>query len=113
MLRRFALISLSLASIATPAIQAQVRERLARPVPAGSAVLAPPAPGEGIHTLARPMAGPTNLTATGTPATASLRWDAAPGASGYHVSRTDPAGASVRLTANPTRRPASRTRAAA
>jgi hypothetical protein len=47
------------------------------------------------------MAGPSNLTATGTPAAASLRWDAAPGASGYQVSRTDPVGASVRLTANP------------
>ena len=101
MLPRFALISLSLASIAAPAIQAQVPERLARPVPAGSPTIATPAPAEGTQTLARPMAGPTNLTATGTPATGSLRWDAAPGASGYHVSRADPAGASTRLTANP------------
>jgi len=97
---RFALISLSLASIAAPAVQAQVRERLARPVPAGSAVIATPDRGE-IHTLARPMAGPTNLSATGTPATTSLRWDAAPGATGYHVSRADAAGATVRLTPNP------------
>ena len=101
MLPRFALISLSLASLAAPAIQAQVPERMARPVPAGSPIIATPAPAEGTQTLARPMAGPTNLTATGTPATASLRWDAAPGASGYHVSRADAAGASVRLTANP------------
>lgn len=97
---RFVLISLTLASIAAPAIQAQVRERLARPVPVGSPTIVTPAPGEGTHTLARPMAGPTNLLATGTPATASLRWDAAPGASGYHVSRADPAGATVRLTPN-------------
>jgi hypothetical protein len=51
-------------------------------------------------TLLRPMAAPTNLAVTGTPATASLRWDAAPGAIGYYVSRTDAAGATVRLTAN-------------
>jgi hypothetical protein len=49
-------------------------------------------------TLVRPLAGPTNLTATGTPAIARLRWDTVPGVIGYHVSRTDPAGATVKLT---------------
>lgn len=91
-----ALISLSLASLASTALHAQVRERITRPV--RSPVIANPAPEAGIARLARPMAGPANLTVTGTPATASLRWDAVAGASGYHVSRTDAAGAAARLT---------------
>jgi hypothetical protein len=100
MLPGYALISLSLCWIAAPAIQAQVRERT-RSVPVRPPIIVTPAPEEGTYTLARPMAGPTNLTATGTPAMASLRWDAAPTAIGYHVSRADPAGATVRLTPNP------------
>ena len=98
---RFALISLSIASIAWTAVHAQVRERVARPVLVRPPVIATPDPGEGTHTLAPLMAGPTNLSVTGTPASATLRWDAAPGASGYHVSRTDAAGATARLTADP------------
>ena len=98
---RFALVLLSLASVASTALHAQVRERMARPGLIRAPVIAAPPPGEEIHTLARPMAGPTNLTITGTPAAASLRWDAAPGASGYYVNRTDAAGATARLTADP------------
>jgi len=65
-----------------------------------------------LNTLSAPMAPPSNLSVTGTPASAALRWDppnstiayatrtaatAAPGVTGYYVSRTDPNGATVRL----------------
>jgi hypothetical protein len=93
-----ALISLTLFCTLGSGSDAQVRERAVRPAatPTTGATL-----GSGsTMTLLRPMAAPTNIIATGTPATASLRWDAPPGAIGYHVSRTDAAGATVRLTAN-------------
>jgi hypothetical protein len=95
---RFALLSLALASIASSATDAQVRERPARQFP--GALPGPTSPVT--NRLALPMAGPTNLTAAGTPAMASLRWDTVPGAIGYHVSRADPAGGTVRLTTDPT-----------
>jgi hypothetical protein len=95
----FALLTLYLASLSASTVEAQVRDRPARPVTGSPALTQMVRDRE--NTLARPMAPPTNLTATGTPATASLRWDAAPGATGYYVSRTDAAGATAKLTPTP------------
>ena len=47
------------------------------------------------------LASPANLAITGTPSTASLRWDGVVNATGYVVTRVDPNGVSVRLTATP------------
>jgi hypothetical protein len=87
-----AFISVTLLCTLGSGSEAQVRERVFRP-----AVTATTG-SEATMTLLQPMAGPTNLTATGTPAIARLRWDTLPGVIGYHVSRTDPAGATVKLT---------------
>jgi hypothetical protein len=90
-----AIISLTLLSTLGSGSEAQVLER-----PARTAVTATPSvtlsPGARLRLLR--VAGPTNLTATGTPAIARLRWDTVPGAIGYHVIRIDPAGARVPLT---------------
>lgn len=93
-----ALVSLALASTLSSPSDAQVRERLLRPTATPKTIAAPGE--EAPMTLMRPMAAPTNLTVSGTPATASLRWDPAPEAAGYFVNRTDGAGATVKLTAS-------------
>jgi hypothetical protein len=87
-----AFISLTLLCPLSSGGEAQIRERVLRP--AATATTG----SEATMTLMRPMAGPTNLTASGTPAIARLRWDTLPGVIGYHVSRTDPAGVTVKLT---------------
>jgi hypothetical protein len=99
-----ALISLTLLSTLGTRSEAQVRERVFRPATTATTptttTARPPgmvAPEEKMM-LRRFLAGPANLSVTGTPAMASLRWDTLPGAIGYNVSRTDPAGTTVRLT---------------
>jgi hypothetical protein len=93
---RSALISLALLSTLGPGSEAQVRERVFRP--ASTPTTAMPVGSEGKMTLRPFLAGPANLSVTGTSAMASLRWDTLPGAIGYNVGRTDPAGTTVRLT---------------
>jgi hypothetical protein len=93
-----ALISLTLVCTLGSGSDAQVRERVFRPAVTPTTSATPTR--DATMTLLRPMAAPTNLTVTGTPATAALRWDAASGAIGYYVSRADAAGATVKLTAN-------------
>ena len=91
-----ALIALALLCTLGSRSEAQGRERPLRPAttPAISVT-----PSSERMILRRFLAGPANLTVSGTPAMASLRWDTLPGAIGYNVSRTDPAGTTVRLTA--------------
>jgi hypothetical protein len=90
-----AFISLTLLCTLGRGTEAQVLERVRSSATATAAVRLDP---ERKLTLVQPLAGPTNLTATGTPAIARLRWDTLPGVIGYHVSRTDPAGVTVKLT---------------
>lgn len=92
-----ALMSLALLCTLSSRGDAQVYERVR---PTATPTTRATVGSEGTMTMLRPMAEPTNLTVTGTPAMASLRWDAAPGAIGYYVSRTDAAGAAVKLTPN-------------
>ena len=93
-----ALIALALLGTPGSRAGAQTRERLLRPPTATTA----PAPLTTLSSekmaLRRFLAGPGNLTVSGTPALAILRWDTLPGAIGYNVSRGDPSGTTVRLT---------------
>jgi hypothetical protein len=95
---RSALAALTLLSTLGSRSEAQVRERLLRPATTATPTTLTPLASEKMA-LRRFLAGPANLTATGTPAIAMLRWDTVPGAIGYNVSRSDPAGTTVRLTA--------------
>lgn len=90
-----ALIALAFLSALGSRSEGQTRERLLRPATAPTVTVMP---SSDRMTLQRFRAGPANLTVTGTPAMATLRWDTLPGAIGYNVSRTDPAGTTVRLT---------------
>jgi hypothetical protein len=99
-----ALISLTLLSTLGSGSEAQVRERVFRPATTTTTPTTTTARPPGMvdpeekMMLRRFLAGPANLSVTGTPAMASLRWDTLPGAIGYNVSRSDPAGTTVRLT---------------
>jgi hypothetical protein len=90
-----AFISLTLLCTLGRGSEAQVLERVRSSATTTTAVTLDP---ERKLTLVQPLAGPTNLTASGTPAIARLRWDTLPGVIGYHVSRTDPTGVTVKLT---------------
>jgi hypothetical protein len=52
-------------------------------------------------TLVQPLAGPANLTVTPAATSASLRWDAVPGASGYLISRTSALYGTIQQTPTP------------
>lgn len=76
---------------------AQVIERaVARP---GIAVQIAPAPGTA--SLLPVLGAPANLSITGTPSTASLKWDGVANATGYVVTRVDPTGVATKLTPVP------------
>jgi hypothetical protein len=90
-----AFISLTLLCTLGGGSEAQVLQRARSSATVTTAVTLDP---ERRLTLVQPLAGPTNLTASGTPAIARLRWDTVPGVIGYHVSRTDPTGLTIKLT---------------
>ncbi len=63
--------------------------------------LPPRTSGETIVTPAPAQPGPANLSVTGSPTEATIRWEAVPGATGYMVTRTDAIHGAIVMTQSP------------